>query len=251
LKLRVGVMMRDVELYELLRNRITENMRLKIVRAERGYADISCTDTSQVLLAADILADIMIEHLQMKFIARYIKNEYGFFSDREQGEVLITALKRIWFEDAERDAARVKAEVAARILRCIREEREVLSLDGVMRFRMQDFIESWKRTLRECAEKLVISAEEKEFVHLLRYFVCMRDPLIKAIVVVPGEEEYLLFDGMGVRVKVSVEGDEPVTKEDELLSRLLSLAPERIDITSVEDERLAELIRQVFVGRVT
>jgi len=251
LKLRVGIMSRGADMGELLRDRVTAGMRLGLSAAESGYIDVSYWDASQAKLVADILADIVTEHLQMRFMAEYIKNEYTFFSEREQGEVLIAALKRIWFEDSEKDAAVIKREAAARILRCIKEGRGVISLDGVLRFRMRDFIEYWKKVLAECAERFIVREEEKEFVHLLRYFVCMRDPLIKAIVVVPGDEEYLLFDGMGVRVRVSVEGDEPVTKEDELLSRLLSLAPERIDITSVEDERLAELIRQVFVGRVT
>ena len=163
----------------------------------------------------------------------------------------MTTLKELWYGRG--DLERARQEVSERIVMCLVENpRHILTLDGVVRFRMKEDVDRWLACLDEVVDEFLLRSEQKEFVGLLRYFVSMREPVLSFVKVVRQEDEYALLDESNCHIAVLLPEQaeaRAVSQEDILLSKLVNLAPETIDISEVADEQLAELLRSVFVGR--
>ncbi len=93
-----------------------------------------------------------------------------------------------------------------------------------------------------------LRTEKREFIKLLRYFVCMREPAVRYVEVLPAGEEYAMFDEQGNKISVSLEEEADATKEDLLLSGLIDLAPEVIDLEHVGDTELKRAVGGYFCG---
>ena len=143
-----------------------------------------------------------------------------------------------------------KKDIAGRVLICLLECEGRLALDGVLRFRMKDCTAQWQQTMQKCVEQYTAKNEQKEFIKLLRYFVCMRDPMVHYVEVLPIGEEYEMLDEHGNRIDVYIDEEPDATKEDLLLSGLIDLAPEVIDLAQVCDDDLKGLLADIFVGRI-
>ena len=256
----VGVSNMDIELRPLIENRLSaankRSGQIQIKENHKNYVALDFAGREQLFELADILADIVIENLQIRFIMREIAHDYDFVAEKDQCEILINTLKRLWYHGEKGDLEHLKQDISSRIAVCMLEGQEhVLWLDGVLRFRMRDFVEQWKDTLEDCVDDYLLESEKHEFIKLLRYFVSMRDPILPYVIIRPGEEEYQIFDGNSAKVSVILPGSEhggtrEVSKEDLLLSQLINLAPENINISEIQDEDLKTLLHQVFIGRI-
>ena len=253
---KIGVSDADVKLRRLIENRLPVGAKLGgdlcVCREDGLYVTVACEGKEGLFALGDVLADIVIENLQIRYIMKKLAHDYMFVAEKDQCDILVNTLKKLWYCGEQSNIERAKHDVAGRIVACLLEGGGTLSLDGVMRFRMKDCTKVWGETLEECVEDYLIESEEQEFIKLLRYFVSMREPLMKRVRIADEGDEYLIYDQHGTRINVSVEGDagKNATKEDLLISRLINLAPEHIDLSAVEDAQLTRLIRQVFVGRV-
>lgn len=260
MKYTIGVSSMDVELRPLIENRLSTGSKvsgqIKILSDYKNYVVIDFEGKERLFELADILADIIIENLQIRFIMREISQDYDFVAEKDQCEILVNTLKQLWYQDERGDLEHIKRDVSNRIAVCLLESKNhVLSLDGVMRFRMKDCIAEWKDTLEKCVDAYLLESEKHEFIKLLRYFVSMRDPIIKYVKIKLYENEYLIFDDKSMKISVVIPGNEygvnrEISKEDLLLSRLINLAPETINVSEIEDEDLKLLLNQVFVGRI-
>lgn len=252
---QIGVLDNDVRLGMLIKNRIPAELlfsgQMRLYNEEKRYVGVEVDKKENLFLLSDILADILIENLQIRYILHRVEKLYPFIDKSEQGDVLITALKRLWFATDKSDVKCAKEDLGNRISICLLESKTgVLSLDGVMRFRMADHLLTWDSVLQRCVEEYLVETQKDEFIRLLRYFVSMRDPVISFVKIVPSNNVYTMFDSNGDRVTVAVNIYEGETKEDHLLSQLISLSPESIDAREIDDFQLKDLLRQVFVGRV-
>lgn len=256
----VGVSNKDVKVRPLIENRLPTASRLcgqiKILQDYENYVEIEFYSREQLFELADILADIVMENLQIRFIMREIATGYCYVAEKDQCEILVNTLKKLWYEDGKGGLERMKKDISNRIAVCMLETKgHILSLDGVVRFRMQDCVEQWKDALELCVDDYLFESERKEFVKLLRYFVSMRDPAVKYVEIRLDQNEYQLFDDSSSQVSVFLPGAQStdlrgITKEDLLLSRLINLSPEAIDVSGIEDEDLKDLIGQIFIGRI-
>ena len=131
------------------------------------------------------------------------------------------------------------------------EESDLLSLDGIMYFRMQDYLQYWLDTLEQVVQEAFLRKEQKEFIKLLRYLVGMKDPGIDYVYIALEGNEYVVKDkAKHILVFEDYLWEEDSTKEDRLISRLIALSPEVICLDEVSDMLLVQLVREIFVGRV-
>ena len=215
-----------------------------------------------LFLVCDVLADIIIENIQIRYMINVLKNNYFYVPERDQCGILITTLKRVWYADKGAEYLdMIKKDVSNRIAVCMLEpERHTITLDGIIHFRMKDYMEEWLSALDSCVDEYILKHEQQEFIKLLRYFVSMREPQKKIVYVNYEQEggEYTVSDENGKKLACNVPAlDRPkdinITKEDILLSRLINISPEVIVLVNTKefgDQKLVELLRQVFVGRV-
>ncbi len=254
LKYTIGVYSMSVALRPLLENRLpiqgkfTKDIRLG--EQEGRFLTVELSGRQALFVLSDILADIIVEHLQIRYLMAELAREYGYLSERERSGILVCTVRKLWYGGGKERLEQKKKDISGRVLACLLEGEGTLALDGVLRFRMKDCVAKWKQTLQECARQAVLLSERKQFIKLLRYFVCMRDPAIRYVQVQREGEAYILLDEQGNRIQVTAEDAVDATKEDLLLSGLLDLSPEVIDLGSVCDGELKGLLADIFVGRV-
>ncbi len=256
----VGVSGCEHMLSKLLENRIGKQRAkgkgfLVEKTSERNYVLVRWEDTACAFDLCDILADIIIESLQVRYLNSLFLERYSYVPVCDQGEILIMAVKKLWYgASGAEHLEQVKRNVSNRVAACLFENRGgILSLDGVMRFRMKDYIKKWDMAFDDCVQAYYHEREKKEFIKLLRYFVCMRDSKLKTVHLRAGRDgEVNIYDEWGKRVEVQIGDDLPMDSktEDVLLSRLIVICPEQIFIDQHLNSTLEQLIRQVFVGRV-
>lgn len=254
MKYIIGVSSMSVALRPLIENRLPVQGRLTgelCVGEQVGrYLAVETSGRQALFLLADILADIIIEHLQIRFLMAELNENYDYLSERDRSEVLVGTVKRLWYGGGKEKLELKKKDIASRVVACLLECDGRLALDGVLRFRMKDYVAEWKKTMEDCAMQYTLRTEKREFIKLLRYFVCMREPAVRYVEVLPAGEEYAMFDEQGNKISVSLEEEADATKEDLLLSGLIDLAPEVIDLEHVGDTELKGLLADIFVGRV-
>jgi putative sporulation protein YtxC len=254
LELLVGTSDPKVELIPLIKKRLHKsrlNGTIRVVGDRAGYAVLSVSGKDQIFPLSDILADIMMETVQIRFLIKELSTSYFFIGTNDKHEILTQTLKQLWQEKPEFE--RTRQEISNRIALCIIETKNnVINLDGILRFRMKDQIEHWQDALSDSVDSFMIDSEKQEFIKLLRYFACMHDPKLPFVKVIPSEDTYVLLDDDGKVLEYVFEEHclDTFTKEDLLLSQLLDIAPETIDATELHEGKLKELLKQVFIGRL-
>ncbi len=210
-----------------------------------------------------LLADIIIENLQIRYLINILRLRYFFLSEKTQCELLIKTLKFLWYgkDEQKNDIAICKKDVSDRLYRCIQERDEnELILEGFMRFRMKDYLVKWETVLKKNAEEYIIEKEYKEFIGILRYFVFLREPKNITIHISFNESEgYRLSDSQKNEIKEAdaKTRDNPLrsrmTREDKVLSTLINISPEKIVVHNSKDiteKRFLSTIKNVFLDRV-
>ncbi len=254
----VGVSNCEPVFSRLMENRIknTRNSKFSVYKTHLGnYIRVTWNDMADAFLLSDIFADIIIESLQVRYLSSLFGGKFSYIPIGDQGEILVMAVKKLWYASSGAEhLEQVKKNVSTRVASCLFENKGgILSLDGVMRFRMKDYVKRWEKVFVECVENFYIQRERNEFIKLLRYFVCMRESKLGTVHLRAGKDgEINIFDDGGKRVEVQIGDDIPIESktEDVLLSRLIVICPEQIIIEPPINVTLENLIRQVFVGRV-
>jgi len=256
LEVWVGTTEGAPRLRALIENRLTLPLREQGLRLAGEVGEgvgVICAGGESFLALCDLLADIVLEEMQVRFLVRRLERDYGFIDERESGRVLIGAPRRLW-QGSEREA-RQRREVARRIALFLGESpARRLMLDGFLRFRLQDCTLAWERALADSVEEYLRRHEQQELIGLLRFAISMREPLIDYVRLCPAEEGYLLLGRDGTRVRVLLPGspqeDGELLAEDALFIQLVHLSPEAIDVSQLPPGELRSLLRRVFVGRL-
>ena len=203
-----------------------------------------------------LLADIIVENLQVRHMVQLLKHEYDFLSEKEQCDILVNVLKSLWYGMAgeKNDVALCKNEVRRRLYDVILDnETSSIMLEGFMRFRMKDYLAVWEKELAHTVEQYIRKKEYVEFVEILRLFVNVRIPRVRKVhVCVGGDGDYILFDEKMCLLKCKFIGAS-IDKDDALLSTLVNIAPLCIVVHNRDkliDARILETIKDVFGRRV-
>ncbi len=202
-----------------------------------------------------ILADIIVENLQIRYMVSLLKSDYYFLSEREQCDILVRVLKKLWYGTSgqKNEVALCKGKVKSRLLELIAEnETQMIMLEGFMRFRMKDYIKTWEKELLACVEEYLRKKEYIEFVEILRLFINIRIPREKKVhLCIDGHGDYMLLDERLCLLRGKLSAN--IDKDDALLSALVNMAPLCIIVHNKErfwDARILETIKDIFGKRV-
>ncbi len=224
--------------------------------ARINVSDCNRRSDNEHAVLCTLLADIIVENLQVRHLVRILKQEYDFLPEQDQCEILVSVLKSVWYgnDEGAGNVTQCKQDVMRRLSAFFSEsEPETLMLEGFMRFRMKDYLEEWNRALSLGVENFIRKKEYVEFVEILRLFVSIRIPRVRKVhVCVDGHGEYLLLDERLCLLKCAF-FTKRIDRDDALLSALVNIAPLCIVVHNRErffDARVLETIKDVFGKRV-
>lgn len=264
----IGIEDQGLELAPLITNRTHDAMRqgclvsINEVDGSDGHIAKVCLSDSEHSLEKEhtmlctILADIIVENLQIRHMVRLLKQDYFFLSEKEQCDILVRALKKLWYGTSgqKNEVAMCKIDVKQRLNDMLAQnEADSVMLEGFMRFRMKDYLETWEKELALCVEEYIRKREYVEFVEILRLFVKIRIPRVRQVhICVDGNGQYMLLDDRLCLLKSQYSG-ESMDRDDALLSALVNMAPLSIVVHNKDrffDARIIETIKDVFGQRV-
>ncbi len=140
------------------------------------------------------------------------------------------------------------------------ENKNVLSISGIIRFRLNNYKKKLSNIIEKGIETLAFEREKANFIELLQYFVSLQEPVCRLVHITYNDERYSLVDECYNNVNCYLQTEfhkslnqEEITQEDQLLSSLISIAPERIVIHDKENkmpEAFAETLKLVFGWRL-
>lgn len=224
--------------------------------ASMSVADCEHDAEKEKSVLCAILADIIVENLQIRHLVRLLKQDYCFLSEKEQCDILVHVLKKLWYGSSgqKNEIAACKNSLRRRLAEVIKEnETDTIILEGFMRFRMKDYLDAWEKELAGSVEDYIRRKEYAEFVEILRLFIKIRIPRARKVhICVGGDGDYLLLDERLCLLKCRFIGTN-IDKDDALLSTLVNIAPQSIIVHNKDrfwDSRILETIKDVFGQRV-
>ncbi|HEX6989653.1 MAG TPA: putative sporulation protein YtxC [Bacillota bacterium] len=213
---------------------------------------------------AHVLAGFVIDHMEPALLKRLLQQ--GYAGLRQDGETILAVARR-QLAGAEQgplpppESRRLYLQ--QHILRYLEESDERLHIDGLLTFRMGDYLEELEAVLDRAVEDVLIEREFREFVALLRCFVEVQEPRLDLVhVLIGGDGRFTLMDGDGRRV--AHDESPPVDDEslydslkadggDLLISALVAVAPRRVllhDPGGLCTDDVTGTLRGVFPQRV-
>ena len=238
--LSVNTLDYDVDIAKLLRRRlkaISSDIDVYDINGEGSMVEADI-DEKTIAPWCDALCDLLLKDLAHFEMARLVNDMPLSLSDKQL--ILPEAIK------ASRSVA--AANGIKRMLREYFEENRHLNLEGFLRFRMQDVIRSFERCVESACEELLIKTEYLELMNVLSAFVRFQQPKIREVsLIMNADGSCTLTDDSDSRI------DYARGKNDNLVSVLVSLAPEKItvyDLSCGNNAMLADMLRRVFDGRV-
>ncbi len=238
----ICVQNKNIRLKGLIENRLPAESRLsKELYIEKDLEEtvvVYAKSAAEALVLSDILSDIIIENLQIRFLLELLQKEYPFLSDKERCEILIITARELWYgrkNEPEYTKARISARIAAALF-----ESGTFYLDSFIHFRMKDWVSVWERAARAAADEYLRQQEEYEAYELLKWFVNAKPPMAEMALIKERGEGYIVLSESGC-----INKSEPFSPE-ELLFYLANLAPRRIDMHEVTDESLKKIIGDIF-----
>ncbi len=211
------------------------------------FADVTIQESERKHLC-QILADMIVTGYQPLLLRELVKRRYYYFTEAEQKEIYLISKsyqkKEVWRNLLEKG------------LNEFLEKNRVIHLDGFVRFRMEEYRRELEHTVDKAAEDYLIDREYKEFIGMLTCLTQIQPCLIEQVHVKLTESgEYGIFDDR-YRPVVSEETNNAfgaLSREDMLLSRLLTLSPHSIMIhrkQEIENKELINTILNVFGEKV-
>lgn len=207
---------------------------------------------------ANAVAEWIAEEREKTLIGQIVQNEYDHYDALEIRQIQQYCLQIMLETGQHADAAnRRKQKIAEAVLHCF-DEYSDLHLDGMIRFRMQAYMEELKELVDYAVDEFVMDKQYQEFITLLKYFVFVQEAKIPTVHLIHrGDYAFTLLDERLHPIETKqMEGvvlemlDQDLNYEDMIVSTLITVSPQTIFIHTQEwDMQVIRTIRQIFEDR--
>jgi len=249
--LSLGVADDPVFVYERLKRQLDKNESIKGLSIEPNQCgtitfygiflsddelkknfDLNAYDRVKYFVA-DAIANVIIEYTKEKFLFKLIKEGYYFLDEIEVKKIFQESQKRLNELTSAQSFSKVKFEIIKKVLDFLDSNFE-FNFEGFLTFRLKDYVKTIQDIVEDVTNKYLLEREYFQFINLLRYFTDIQESKIEHVDVIPTAKMYLLLDREGNEIKdefyelLSKNFKLNLSKEDILLSRLISLSPQDI-----------------------
>ncbi|MDD6307823.1 MAG: putative sporulation protein YtxC [Clostridia bacterium] len=201
------------------------------------------------------LTGTIIDEYENKYLSEIVNAEHGYLNPMERQKILRDAVGTV-----EKTAPGKRAHYIETRLYEFLAASDVLSIDGFVRFRLKEYRNMLRQIVDKVAGNYITEKEYEEFIALLQYFVSMQPGLVEVLHVIMDKDTCIFLDENEVPIQDAcmediffAEAQGTLTKDDVLLSVLITMAPERIVLhhaTGNMRHEILETVMQVFCGRV-
>ncbi|MCD1260959.1 putative sporulation protein YtxC [Paenibacillus athensensis] len=215
------------------------------------------------------LAGYILEEKEPLLLRELVKREYRFDKPEEQEQIVGYCRQLLYgqgeepeitADEARQSESRRKGKLALQISAYM-EQSQLVIIDGVMRFRLPDYMEELREVAEYAIDEFMMDKQYQEFISLLQYFVYIQDAKIPAAHLIHkgGHEFMILNDRMeqidanefDATFKLEVL-DKDINFEDMIVSTLITVSPATIYIHTREPEMpVIKTITQIFEDRTT
>ncbi len=232
---------------------ITENLHSRRIKAEcvlDGNITVTAKDGDTEKLRN------MLSQTAADFIAGTVERRKinGILSDYGLGKNEVFSVCEKLENDGE--FCRKRSRLLGECFKKHMESSDKVYVDGLANFGFREYKRFLEAEAEEAAEEYMAEKAYIEFLDLLKYFVSIRTGEIPEVCVygVSGLG-YMITDEKGNIIDDKCydeffEDETNVTQEDMLISRLISIAPRRIRLCGIDNEKTVEAIKHIFAGRI-
>ncbi len=263
----MGITISTLEYPEEIKNKLKDQFGAGFIFAEQESKDYTLfkidfdqrKNFNTLEYLSTIIADVVVDHLEKKFINRIIKHKYNHFSIDERDiieEMTVDHLNESLTPDKKLGKILRREEIIRQTIRYFNKNQD-LNVEGFVRFRLKDYIDELKIAVELAVDDFIIEKEYNEFIDLLKYFVDIQEPRIKqANVIKIKNGSFKILDTEGNVINNEyLEGyladmfDGEVEYEDLLVSALINVAAEKI-ILHFKKQDTEATVRKIFDERV-
>ena len=194
------------------------------------------------------IIDLILIILKDKNLKEYIWSNYRNLNDSEKEKVYLEAKYLL-----DKKEPFIVNTIYGKLIECI-DTGESINIDGFFRFRMRDFMVYISIISDIALEEYLIKRDKNQFINTLKYFIESQDSKIDLLVIHIMEDGNFRFcDQYGIEIKndnteemISMLIKEDLNYEDFLISTLITLCPNRVEIIdSLKNEISEEIIDNI------
>ena len=217
-----------------------------------------------MLNVSNALADYIMRSYEEKITKRIVNANYFYFSQSERKDILKTAYRVIRNEDKSflNTLLQIRRRnIIVKKLMDYFDGSNSIILDGFVNFRLKDYIKDLEEIVEKAVDNFIMEKEYREFIRLLKYFVDIQEPKFQNIhIIIDKDSRYTLLDEKRreitnecIKEYMNEISQGEINYDDLLVSSLITLAPRKVTIHSIDNfknKELLETIKSVFHGNV-
>ena len=204
-------------------------------------------------IVSRLITDVIINFYQEKILKRIININYFYFDNFE---------RNIIYEDCnefiEQDKENIQETIFTQVKKYLLESRNIV-LDGVVNFRLNEYIKLLDNVVDMAVNKYIIEKEYKEFINLLKIYVNSSNSKtdVLHLIYVNGESILLDKDKNIIQMDYNINNakylsDITFSSNDIALNTLLSLLPKKIEIHIInKEDEFINTLKLIFENRIS
>lgn len=205
-----------------------------------------------ISFVAELIYQAIIEFYEEKIIIRIINNNYFYF-DNEEKKIILENCRE--FCKIELDE---KKEILYQAIKTYIEENKAIVLDGIINFRIQEYIKLLDNIADMAVNQYIIEKEYTEFINLLRTYVNTTKSRAKLLHLIYINGESILLDEEKNIVPLSEDifnakylSDITFSSNDYALNTILNILPQKLDIHIInEEDEFINTLKLIFENRI-
>jgi len=212
---------------------------------------------------ANAIADIVIDDLEERIIAKIISQDYCYLSQSEQNLIAEYAFRSLRNYQNNFEIVYMierKRKVLEKVLEYFDSNNELI-IEGFINFRLKDYIQELREIVDRAVDEYRVEKEYLEFIQLLKYFVDIQEPRMDEVhVVIESPCLFKILDSTGQTINseylkdfICEVANNDINYEDLLISALITLAPKQIvihRIELIEQKNIINTIKNIFEERI-
>lgn len=206
---------------------------------------------------SNILSSAILNFYEKNIVKQLIDSNYFYFNDIEQQQIFEIANNYLYNSDLAEAQIR-KGLIKDSLIEYFSNNKSAI-LDGLVKFRLKEYIKTIDYIVDLAVNKFVIDKEYKEFIELLKCYIDSKNCKCNTIHLIYQNQESILLDEFKNQINLDNNvlnnkylSDISFSSNDYALNCLLTLLPKKIYIHLIDktDDEFINTLKLIFNNRI-